>query len=97
MASSGDPSTFTFTIDAFPAYTQFDKTKKVLAAIQILDPSVASHNYKDFSVVGHGAERYEYDSDEYYDAIYSEASVFATTSAAVTGATAPTAATTTGD
>lgn len=37
MASSGDPSTFTFTLDAFPDYTRFDKTKKVLAAIQILE------------------------------------------------------------
>ena len=36
MASSGDPSTFTFTIDAFPDYTRFDKTKKVLAAIQVI-------------------------------------------------------------
>ncbi len=36
MASTGDPSTFTFTIDAFPDYTRFDKTKKVLAAIQII-------------------------------------------------------------
>jgi hypothetical protein len=37
MASSGDPSTFTFTMDAFPDYTRFDRTKKVLAAIQIID------------------------------------------------------------
>ena len=37
MASSGDPSTFTFTMDAFPDYTRFDKTKKVLAAIQIIE------------------------------------------------------------
>ena len=37
LASSGDPSTFTFTMDAFPDYTRFDKTKKVLAAIQIVD------------------------------------------------------------
>ena len=37
MASSGDPSTFTFTLDAFPDYTRFNKTKKVLAAIQIVD------------------------------------------------------------
>ena len=36
MASSGDPSTFTFTMDAFPDYTRFDRTKKVLAAIQII-------------------------------------------------------------
>ena len=39
MASSGDPSTFTFTIDAFPDYTRFDPTKKVLAAIQIITGS----------------------------------------------------------
>ena len=37
MASSGDPSSFTFTMDAFPDYTRFDKTKKVLAAIQVVD------------------------------------------------------------
>ena len=36
MASSGDPSTFTFTMDAFPDYTFFNKSKKVLAAIQII-------------------------------------------------------------
>ena len=55
MASSGDPSTFTFTMDAFPDYTRFDKTKKVLAAIQIVDSlgtsaddgerKVTAHNY----------------------------------------------------
>lgn len=37
MASSGDPSTFTFTMDAFPDYTRFDHNKKVLAAIQIIE------------------------------------------------------------
>jgi hypothetical protein len=36
MASTGDPSTFTFTMDAFPDYTRFDQSKKVLAAIQIM-------------------------------------------------------------
>jgi hypothetical protein len=39
MASSGDPSTFTFTMDAFPDYTRFDPTTKVLAAIQIVEES----------------------------------------------------------
>lgn len=38
MASSGDPSSFTFTMDAFPDYTRFDHSKKVLAALQIVDP-----------------------------------------------------------
>ena len=42
MASSGDPSSFTFTMDAFPDYTRFDKSKKVLAAIQIIEDQVAS-------------------------------------------------------
>ena len=36
MASSGDPSTFTFTMDAFPDYTRWDRTKKVFAAIQVI-------------------------------------------------------------
>lgn len=36
MASSGDPSTFTFTMDAFPGYTMFDKTKKVMCVMQII-------------------------------------------------------------
>ena len=42
LASTGDPSSFTFTMDAFPDYTKFNKTKKVLAAIQVLG---ADDNY----------------------------------------------------
>ena len=37
MASTGDPSTFTFTMDAFPGYTFFNPNKKVLCAMQIID------------------------------------------------------------
>ena len=37
MAPTGDPSTFTFTLDAFPEYTRFNGTKKVIAAIQIVE------------------------------------------------------------
>ena len=37
MASTGDPSTFTFTMDAFPGYTYFNPNKKVLCAMQILE------------------------------------------------------------
>ena len=44
MASSGDPSTFTFTMDAFPDYTRFDKTKKVLAAIQVIGADANDDN-----------------------------------------------------
>lgn len=54
MANSGDPSTFTFTIDAFPAYTKFNKTKKVLAALQIVDPTaVGGHPYSVDTILGH--------------------------------------------
>ena len=42
MASSGDPSTFTFTMDAFPGYTFFETNKKVLCAMQIIDEDVAT-------------------------------------------------------
>ena len=42
MAGSGDPSTFTFTLDAFPDYTRFDRTKKVLSAIQIIEENVGN-------------------------------------------------------
>ncbi len=37
FAGSGDPSTFDFTMDAFPDYTYFDNKKKVLCALQIVD------------------------------------------------------------
>lgn len=37
FAGTGDPSTFDFTMDAFPDYTYFDKKKKVLAVMQIVD------------------------------------------------------------
>ena len=37
MAATGDPSTFTFTMDAFPGYTYFNRTNKVLCAIQVVD------------------------------------------------------------
>lgn len=37
MAATGDPSTFTFTVDALPDYTKFDRTHKVLVAIQMIE------------------------------------------------------------
>ena len=47
MASSGDPSTFTFTMDAFPDYTRFDRSKKVLAAIQIIKEAGSQDLYRE--------------------------------------------------
>ena len=40
MASTGDPSTFTFTMDAFPGYTMFEPNKKVLCVMQVIDEKV---------------------------------------------------------
>lgn len=37
MAPSGDPSTFTFTADAFPGKVKGNKTNKVLYALQIIE------------------------------------------------------------
>ena len=37
MASTGDPGTFDFTMDAFPGYTYFNPNKQILCGIQILE------------------------------------------------------------
>ena len=50
MASSGDPSTFTFTMDAFPDYTRFDRSKKVLAAIQVIKEAGSQDLYRKATV-----------------------------------------------
>ena len=42
MASTGDPSTFTFTMDAFPGYTYFDNKKKVLCVIQVIEDATGA-------------------------------------------------------
>ena len=40
MSASGDPSTFTFTMDAMPGYTMFNPTKKVLLVMQITNEEI---------------------------------------------------------
>lgn len=52
MASTGDPSTFTFTMDAMPGYTYFDKKKKVLCVIQVVEDSESAEVKWD-SVMAH--------------------------------------------
>ena len=47
MAGSGDPSTFTFTVDAFPDYTRFNQTEKVLADIQIIGAGAGAEKTRD--------------------------------------------------
>ena len=52
MASTGDPSTFSFTMDAFPGYTTFDRTHKVLCVIQLIEDATAGTETRN-SVMGH--------------------------------------------
>ena len=66
MANSGDPSTFTFTIDCFPAYTKFNRKKKVMAILQVLDNDAATHNYRTKSVMGHENRTSDDDVDKWY-------------------------------
>jgi hypothetical protein len=53
MASTGDPSTFTFTIDAFPGYTMFNKNKKVLCVMQIAEDYSAADSANVETVMPH--------------------------------------------
>lgn len=74
MAASGDPSTMTFTIDCMPAYTKFNKKKKVMATLQIVDKTDTSHNYKNKTVLGHGGRTKDSDVNDWYTkSIFSEA------------------------
>ena len=59
MAATGDPSTFTFTMDAMPGYTYFDQTKKVLCVIQVVE-DIDAANETITTVMGHkeGEETY---------------------------------------
>lgn len=70
MASTGDPSTFTFTMDAMPGYTYFDNTKQVLCVIQIIeDNDSAQTNWA--TVMGHNDEEdlFVNDSNETTDSV----------------------------
>lgn len=66
MASTGDPSTFDFTIDCFPAYTAFSKSKKVLAQLNVVDPTVESHNYVNKNVHGHEGRDADHDINDFW-------------------------------
>ena len=56
MASTGDPSTFTFTMDAFPGYTLFDNSKKVLCVIQVVEDAVAGNATSHSVMANHSAD-----------------------------------------
>ena len=54
MATTGDPSTFSFTMDAFPGYTMFDRTKKVLCVMQVVEDASMGNDTRS-SVMAHTA------------------------------------------
>ena len=66
MANSGDPSTFTFTIDCMPAYTKFNKKKKIMATLQVVDQTDTTHNYKNKDILGHENRTADSDVDGWY-------------------------------
>ena len=53
MAPNGDPSTFDFVMDAFPAYTYFDQTKKVVCDITIVSGAQGEASVKHSDPAGH--------------------------------------------
>lgn len=58
MAATGDPSTFTFTMDAFPDYTKYDSSHKVLCSIRVMEEDgtkTEEISHKDMEVVGSAA------------------------------------------
>lgn len=58
--------TFTFTIDCLPAYTKFNKKKKVMAVLQVVDKTDTTHNYKNTAVRGHENRTKDSDVDSWY-------------------------------
>lgn len=73
MANNGDPSTFTFTIDCMPAYTKFNKKKKVMATLQVVDKTDTTHNYKNKNILGHDGRTKDSDVDSWYSkSVFSE-------------------------
>lgn len=90
MAGSGDPSTFTFTVDAFPGYTYFNARKKTIVDIQIIDDSASDDEWESvFQHSGYGAGATSATSNENLDELEYPTS---TTNRPVNGDDADTAA-----
>ena len=69
LSGTGDPSTFTFTMDALPGYTYFDKTREVMCVIQVIeDQNNASKKIQ--PVMPSNAPQLEHKKDEVDDAHY---------------------------
>lgn len=72
MASTGDPSTFTFTMDAMPGYTYFDKKKKVLCVIQTVEDSQSAEVKWDSVMAHNDSEVIDIDADGLDDNVADE-------------------------
>ena len=68
LSGTGDPSTFTFTMDALPGYTYFDKTREVLCVIQVIEDQ--SNADKEINPVMPHNTTLEHKKDEIDDARY---------------------------
>lgn len=69
LSGTGDPSTFTFTMDALPGYTYFDKTREVLCVIQVVE-DYSSADKKIQPVMPSNAPQLEHDKTEVDDSRY---------------------------
>jgi hypothetical protein len=68
LSRTEDPSTFTFTMDALPGYTYFDKTREVLCVIQVIEDQTNADKVIN-PVMPHDTTL-QHDDSEIYDARY---------------------------
>ena len=68
LSGTGDPSTFTFTMDALPGYTYFDKSREVLCVIQVIEDQTNADKVIN-PVMPHN-ETLEHDKEEIDDSRY---------------------------
>ena len=69
MASTGDPSTFTFTMDAMPGYTYFNPEKKVLCVIQVIEDVVKGEKGSGSVMLHNDAEKFDIQDDGMDEAV----------------------------
>ena len=68
LSGTGDPSTFTFTMDALPGYTYFDKSREVMCVIQVIEDQTNADKVIN-PVMPHN-ESLEHEIDEIADSRY---------------------------
>jgi hypothetical protein len=57
-----------------PAYTKFNKKKKVMATLQVVDKTDTTHNYRNKDVLGHDGRTKDSDVDSWYSkSVFSKA------------------------